>query len=153
ASGAGFAASQPTDGGDNYWTNKATQVATGAGVGAVAGAAAEKLGAAKPVEPPTTADLKSAAKKAYKTAEDQGVVIEPNSFKSMATDIRAEAEKAGLDENLTPKSNAVLKRFDKEVEPGTPISLEKAETLRRVAGSALDTPDANDRRIAHIIID
>lgn len=152
-SGGAIAATQPVADVSNFYGEKAKQVGTGVVAGGVTGGVAERVGGVKASPAPSTKDLKDAASTAYKAAEKQGVAIEPNSFKIMATDIRAEAEKAGLDENLTPKSTAVLTRFDKEVAPGVPITLEKAETLRRVALSALDSPEKNDRRIAHLIID
>jgi hypothetical protein len=152
ASGAGFGASQPVENPGNFWPQKAGQVATGAGVGAATGAAAEALNGNTAPEPPSTKDLKTAASEAYKTAEDQGVVIRQDSFQNAVADIKATAQKAGIDEGLHPKAMAVLARFDKDAAQG-PVTLEKAETLRRVASGALDSQAPSERRIAHIIVD
>lgn len=151
-SGGAVAATQPVDNPENFYAEKGKQTATGVVVGGATGATAEALGGKTSAAPPTTKDLKTQASDAYKDAERQGVVIRQDSFKKAVTGIRATTEKAGMDEDLTPKSVAVLNRFDKEAEQG-PITLEKAETLRKVANSALDSPDKSDRRIAHIIID
>lgn len=150
AGGAGFAASQPVDDTENYWLRKGEQIATGASTGAAVGSALGRAGGAG--EPPSTKDLKSAAGDAYKEAEAQGAIIKKDSFESAIGDIKAAAEKAGIDPQLTPRSTAVLARLEKDAALGD-MTLEKAETLRKVALSGLDTPQKADRRITHLVID
>jgi hypothetical protein len=151
ASGLGFAASQPVQNPDNYWSQKAGQLAVGGPVGAITGAAVERLGQTRQT-PPTTKELKSAATEAYKTAEAEGVVIKQPSVQNTVNGITEAIQKEGIDPQLQPKTTAVLNRFVTEAKTGN-MTLEKAETLRRIASSALDTPDKSDRRLAHMVID
>lgn len=151
-SGGAVAATLPVDNPENFYAEKGKQTAAGVAVGGVTGATAEALGGKTSATPPTTKDLKTQASESYKRAEEQGVVIKQDSFKTAVEDIKAATEKAGIDEGLHPKATAVLNRFDKEAAAG-PVTLEKAETLRRVASGALDSQDKSERRIAHIVID
>lgn len=166
-SGGAFAASQPVENTDNFYTEKAKQVAAGTLAGGATGAAAEAVGGVKAPQAPATRDLKAAAKDAYTRAEAQGAVIKQDSFQSAVQDINTAATKAGIDVGLHPKATAVLNRFAKDagLDPATlapdvtkgaatgPISLEKMEILRRVANGALDSKDASERRIAHVVVD
>lgn len=154
ASGAGFGASQPVLNDENYWLQKGEQTAAGAATGTATGTAAAALGGEKlrPNQPPTTKELKAQASNAYKAAEAEGVVIKHENFKQTVGDISEALQKEGLDSTLHPKTTAVLNRFQTEAANGD-LTLEKAETLRRVASSALDSPDKSDKRLAHIVID
>lgn len=151
-SGAGFAASQPVDDPTNFWAGKTKQVATGAVTGGVTGAAAQKLSGTKPSAPPSAQSFKDAATDSYKAAENQGVVVKQDSFKNAVADIRDQADEFGVDPSLQPRSTAVLNRLQNEAEQGD-LTFKKAMTLRRVATSALSTPDKSDRAVAHIVID
>lgn len=151
-SGGAFAASQPVDDPANFWGGKTKQVVEGAATGGATGAAAEALGGSKAAPAPSTQELKSAATDAYKQAEAQGVVIKQDSFKNAVGEIKDAAEKAGIDEGTTPKAVAVLNRFDKEAAKG-PLTLEKADTIRKVALGAFDPQNKASNRITHLIVD
>lgn len=99
---------------------------------------------------PTKAELKAASRAAYKKAEDAGVVITPESFKKAQGTIASMLEKEGIDPTLHPATTAALKRI---TETQGPITLEKLETLRRIAKSAESTINASDRRLATKIVD
>ena len=96
-------------------------------------------------------DFKGAATNSYKAAEGQGVVINQDSFKKAIADIKDQANDFGVDPNLAPRSTAVLNRLDQEAAEGD-LTFKKAMTLRRVATSALSTPDKSDRAVTHVII-
>lgn len=96
-------------------------------------------------------DLRSEAKNFYKQAENAGVVVKPQSFQTMAADAATAAGKAGIDKTLHPRATAVLKRLSEE--GAAPLDFERLETVRRVAKAAGASGDADERRIAGIIID
>lgn len=83
---------------------------------------------------PTFQELKTAARKAYKTAEQAGVVIADNAWQDMVQATRAAMQKEGLNATLHPEAVAALKQLD---EMTGNVTLEQAETARRVVGKYL----------------
>lgn len=108
----------------------------------VAGVAAAKV--------PTTEELGKAATAAYKRADDSGIAMKAESFEKMKTELADDLTKGGIDPTLHPKATAALKRVTAEEGP---ITLQKAETLRRVALDAEDTLEKSDARNAGKIVD
>lgn len=125
-----------------------------AGAAAVpeAAAAAERpAGLAKVSEAvPTKEALKAASQAAYKSAEEAGVVITPESFQKAQSVLVAQLEKEGLDPTLHPSTTAALKRI---TETQGPVTLEKLETLRRIVKSAEESVSPADRRLAAQTVD
>jgi hypothetical protein len=101
-------------------------------------------------EAPTTAELGAAAKEAYRRADESGIAMTPESFEKMRGDLIADLQKEGIDPTLHPKATAAMKRIADETGP---MTLQKAETLRRVASDAMDTLEKSDARRAGNIVD
>lgn len=129
-------------------------VASRAGVGwagvpkdALAPATAAKVAA------PSTEELGDMARLAYKRAEDAGLAIKPESFNRMVAGIVYKAKKEGIDPTIHPKATAAAKRLVQAVEDANPKSLQELDTLRRVVKAAAGSTDADERRIARIMVD
>lgn len=121
------------------------------GLGLTAGALRGPKAAPAPrVVPPTTAELGASAKAAYKRAEDAGIAVSPQSFDGMKLKLLDKLEKEGIDPDLHPKATAALGRIAKTEGP---VTLEKIETLRRIAKDAESSIDAADRRMSANLID
>jgi hypothetical protein len=99
---------------------------------------------------PTTKQLGDAAKAAYKRAEDAGIAISSDSFDGLKARVADTLNKEGLDRDLHPNTTAALKRLTEE---SGPITLEKLETLRRIALDAEDTLVKSDAKKAGDIVD
>lgn len=106
---------------------------------------------------PTTEQLTQASKQAYEAGKESGVIVAPEGYTKALASVRKMATEEGIDPTLHPKSLAVMKRLE-EAE-GKPLSLQEAETLRKIALDAEDdlnpvtrqaTPDA---RLAGKIVD
>lgn len=99
---------------------------------------------------PTKEQLGDAATAAYKRADDSGIAMKAESFDKMRAGLVDDLTKGGIDPTLHPKATAALGRIVKEEGP---ITLQKAETLRRVALDAEDTLEKSDARNAGKIVD
>lgn len=120
----------------------------GAAIGRAASGVANRL---RPVEVPTTTDLKAAAQAAYKQADDAGVQISADAYERGFQDLSGAVRQAGFNSKLYPKAAAVLEELERAV--GTSPSLRDVELLRRVANGAAKSNEAAERRIGDIIID
>lgn len=106
---------------------------------------------ARPVTPvPSVAELKNSATQLYTKAKKAGVVIDKGSFKSFANDLVGKFADEPMDETLTPKTVAAMKRIQNTKGD---VSLNQLELLRRVAGTAAETVDKTDRRLARMLVD
>lgn len=154
ASGAGFGASQPVLNDENYWLQKAGQVAVGAGTGGVTGTAAARLGGERmrPNPPPTTQQLRGQADEAYAQARDAGVVIRQDSFNNAVDEIERVAQRSGLRPRIDTRAADAIDAMREEAQHG-PLTLERADELRQVASRVLNSQDRGERRIGHIIVD
>lgn len=132
------------------------------GVGsALAGDTGKTIGALLPAlaafrsgkapKPPTAEALKDQAQAAYKTAEAAGVVISENSFGNAVLTMARDAAKQGMHPKLHPRAVAVLESAASEI--GQPMTLERAETLRRVFKSAASSADPSERRLVMRMVD
>jgi hypothetical protein len=99
---------------------------------------------------PTTEQLGKSATEAYKRAEDAGISISSESFEGMKARLVDMLGKDGIDPDLHPNATAALKRVTSE---SGPVSLEKLETLRRIALDAEDTLVKADAKKAGDIVD
>lgn len=100
--------------------------------------------------PPTAEALKTAARGAYAKAENAGVIIDKNSFKSAVSDIQKELAEEGIDATLHPKALAAFKRLEAVDDH---LTLKGAEQLRRVVQGAAKSIEPDERRMASIIRD
>lgn len=105
----------------------------------------------RPPAPPSSEALKDQAQNAYRAAESAGVVIGEASFENAFLNIAKDAAKQGLHPKLHPRALAALESLGNEV--GKPLTLEKADTLRKVLKNAASTADASERRIVMRAVD
>lgn len=99
---------------------------------------------------PSKEDLKRQAGDAYKKAEDAGTVLTEDSFSSAKSNIKSMLDKEGIDPTLHPDTTAALKRIT-----GTegPVTIDKLETLRRIANDAKGSIKPADQRLAAKTVD
>ncbi len=100
--------------------------------------------------PPSIEELAAQSKAAYKRASDSGVSIAPESFQKVQGKIGAVLEKEGLDPTLHPQATAAFKRI---ADAEGPLSLDKLETLRKIANDARGGINKADGRMAGKIVD
>lgn len=100
---------------------------------------------------PTNADLGTEASNIYKAAKAAGVNIKATAYDDMVDDVLATVKSEGTHPKLHPKLDGVLDSL-KDVK-GADIELGELERLRRVAQSAARSIDADERRIAGIVLD
>ena len=91
------------------------------------------------------------AREVYKEIDNAGVTLKPKPFTGLVNRINKAANKAGFDPDLTPKSAAVLNRFESEL--GQPKTLTELDTLRKVAQNAAKSVEPADAAIGSIIVD
>lgn len=101
--------------------------------------------------PATTAEMRTVARDFYKQAEDAGVVVKPESFRTVVDDLVTTAQKSGLDVTLTPDSVAALKRIQDAADG--PITFQNLDLLRQIASDAQGAVRKSDQRIAGILVD
>ncbi len=150
--GAVYGAAHGFGHGEGGAENRLVSAGTGAALGTATGGATGAI-TGRLVRPkaPTTEAVKQAGSDAYKAAEKAGVVLNPASFDNVIADIASAAEKAGIDKSIHPKATAGLARALETV--GQPLTLERAEILRRVLKGAASSNEADERRIAQIMVD
>jgi hypothetical protein len=122
--------------------------ATGGVLGAAGGVLANRA-ARKAV--PSLQDLDDQAKALYTTARNAGLVVKDASFSQFADDLALAAKQAGIDPTIHPKATAAVQRVVQA--KGTQPTLDELDLLRRVAGGAGKSIEADERRIATVIID
>lgn len=122
--------------------NMAGMVVGGAAVPEVTGATKAGLAAAKdaviaPLPKILSADeLQTAAKAAYKTADDAGVVVKPEAFNDFVSGLRRDMHNTGYDSDLHKNVSVAMKRLNAAVDDNVPQSFSDLERLRRVASEA-----------------
>ena len=97
---------------------------------------------------PDTAELKQLSQATYKKANDAGLVVSPDSFKSMATNLSTEMKKEGFKDFRHPIASSELKLLESEVGPKT---LDDLDALRQAVSDNLASPNAGERRMAKIM--
>ncbi len=137
---------------------KTPRAPAGAPAAAAATTAGETLGpqAVKIAAPAGAAEFKAASQSFYKAADEAGVVVKPESYGALATDVFQTAAKERLDPTLTPGSAAAVKRITELADPRVgPVSFQTLDTMRQIAGDARQAAKtgSNDARVAGIIID
>ena len=155
ATGAATGAAQPVHDAEDFWGKKALQTGIGAGSGLAGHLVAKGLGKvagsiANRGTAPTTEALKKASGAAYDAADDAGVIIAKDSFKTVAKGIEKKMAEEGIDATMHPRAMAALNRLTGVDEN---VTLKGAEILRRVARNAAASNDASERRLASIMID
>lgn len=133
--------------------NRLTNAAVGGGIGAAGGAAAGKLSqvlSRSVATPPTAEALKSRARQAYQAADDAGVIVSRDKYRSFVDGLTARMANEGIAEGIHSRSLGALKRIMSVDEN---VSLKGLETLRKTLRAAAATPDKADARLAMMMID
>ena len=99
---------------------------------------------------PTMEHVKKLAQGAYTKADRAGLVIKPASFTGLVNRVGKVVADEGIDKTIHPKATAALSRLKDEV--GGTLTLKHLDTLRRVIRGAAQSTDADERRIAGIMI-
>ena len=100
---------------------------------------------------PTNQELRSAAGRVFKAADDAGVVYTAEGVERLRQGVLAKLEDLAFDEGLHPRVAAVLKRIDKAAQGN--VTLKGVEILRRVASNAAKSIDKSERKLAGKVID
>jgi hypothetical protein len=79
---------------------------------------------------PTTAELTSAAKDAYKQGKESGVVVPADNYSKALERIHGVVKEEGISDKLHPKTSALLQHLDES--SGKNLTITEAENLRRV---------------------
>lgn len=154
--GAGYGAIHGFGTGEGGVEDRARRAASGAAVGGATGGIMGLVGGAiagrqARQNVPTTQELRKAGDAAYKAADRAGVVVANQRFASAVDDIATAAKQAGIDRTIHPRATAALTRLESEM--GKQPTLKEMETLRRVLKAAAASPEADERRIAQIMIE
>ncbi len=99
---------------------------------------------------PPVDELKATAGSIYKSLDESGVKVPKDRFDRLVRDVTTKLRKEGADVNLTPETNAVLKRLSTET--GSNKTLTEIDTLRKVAQGAASSNNANERRLGSIAV-
>ena len=99
---------------------------------------------------PDIDQIKSTSRAVYKELDDSGVTIQSEPINGLVKKIESKLMKEGLDPDLTPKSHALVKRLNNEINTK---SLSEFDTLRKVAQNAAGSLDPSDARLGSIVID
>lgn len=161
--GAATAAGYGFGEGEAGTSNRATQAAVSAPLGAIGGAAIGGLGEGfsaaigalrsrrMPADTlPTIEGLKAEAGALYEAARQSGAVVPESTVKGMASNIGTKLKAEGFDKMLHPRVNAVLQRLSSEAGDK---SLADLEILRRVAAGAANSIEPDERRLASMVLD
>lgn len=127
--------------------NPAIKTALGI-VGGVTGAGASRR--LTQTKPPTTAELKESAGKAYKEVENAQIVFAPQSYDALVGRINQRlTDEAYNPRAETPMKNVVAALNEKK---GRPLDYKDFEKLRVIARDAAKSPDASTRRLSKLVV-
>lgn len=101
-------------------------------------------------EVPTTEALRAAANATYKSADDAGVVIRPESTQRVVAMMQQVADDNNLGK-LPPKIKEASDVLAARVSSGKPLTLADADKVRQLINDAKKSTDAADQRLAKII--
>jgi hypothetical protein len=102
---------------------------------------------------PTPADLARQSQALYREAENAGVVVKPEAYKAFAENLQRMLTREGIDEGVTPTSASALRRVLSEAQDNRFMSVQDLNIVRRVMQNAAGSPDANERRLASMMMD
>lgn len=113
-------------------------------------------GLLKSVQIPTVAELKNAARAAYQTVDNSGMVIDKKALASSVDDLTTKLANMGIHPDLQPNAMAALNVLKNASTQNQ--TLQGLEVLRRVVGGAIDkagsaTGSKADKAFARIIQD
>lgn len=134
------------------WARAGTALAAGGAAG-LAGDRANASGAVRSMvqNAPTNEVIKDTAQAAYKRADNAGLVVAQPAVDNAATRLVQTATNAGFHPKIHPKIQAALETAYDAGAAAQP--LDQLELVRRVLGSAAKSMEADERRIASMLID
>ena len=100
---------------------------------------------------PTRETLRETARQGFQRAERQGVVFTTDAVDAFADGLNAELKKQGFNARLHPRAAAAIDEIGSA--RGGDLPLEQLTLLRRIAQTAGQSAEPDERRIASIIID
>lgn len=107
----------------------------------------------KPAPPvPTREELFTAADAGYKAPEVAAIEIKPTALRDFSISLRSSLNDVGVDENLAPKTFAILSNAGK-APAGSIVTGKNLESLRRTLGNAAKSTDPTERMAAKQAID
>jgi len=120
------------------------------------GVAGGRMGATRP-KVVTPQAITAKAQAAYKTAEDAGVMFNPNNLAKLASDTRQALSSdpdVQFHPTLHPRIGVALNELDNlAANTNNPISFSRLEMARRVANEARKSVDPSERRLGHLVIE
>ena len=123
---------------------------TGAAIGAAIPVAGRVVGRLVTPKGPKTEDVRKAATAAYEEAERLGGEVTSDQFSTLANRLAAKMDEGQFNPVLHPRVQRALDTFTAEVTRGTPISLNRLDTLRRVAARAGASSSADEQRLGRL---
>lgn len=126
--------------------------AVGGITGGIFGTIAGVLGRRSPAAE-TLDELRASSRAAYKASESIGLNINSGAYRNFVGNLEAELGRQGYREGVHTGLRNILREFHKEASTGNSIPLSLMEELRKVARSALSSTDANEVRLAGILMD
>ena len=100
---------------------------------------------------PSIDELKSKSRELYKSIDDSGAKINEDSYLDLVVNIRDKVKTEGHRAKLNPKSEAVLRELESEIDMTHKVS--DIDSLRKVAQQAAGSIEPADARMGSIIID
>jgi outer membrane lipoprotein SlyB len=122
--------------------------------GIASGARTGRYAGKQPQAIPTTEQLKSATTAMYKAADDEGVVIRPESTQRVVDMLHALAKEENLSATrLPPKMGEAVTILKERIANKDPLTLKDADKVRQLIKDAADSTDPTDRRMGVIAKD
>jgi len=100
---------------------------------------------------PSVDELKNTARGIYQSLDESGVTVPAKAFNRLVSDISRTLSREGLDPDLTPKAQALVRRLDSEL--GVDKTLTEIDTLRKVARGAAESIEKSEARLGNIAIE
>lgn len=129
------------------------EAATGAIIGAAVPVAGRLAGRLIAPKGPSTMDVRKAATEAYGEAERLGGEVSPEKFTTLTYRIANKLDEGRFNPVLHPKVQRAVDTLTAEATQAMPVSLNRLDTLRRVAARAGASSSADEQRLGKIAVD
>lgn len=108
--------------------------------------------AAAPRVAPSISELKAAARSGFESPEVAALTFKPRSISNFSQSAQIALNNAGIDENLAPKTFAILGKLEK-VPASSVVTGQNVQSIRRMLGHAAGSTDATEALAASHAID
>jgi hypothetical protein len=125
-----------------------TQMGAGLAGGMATGGIASALSGRPPA--PSLEELRASARRAYREADNSGVVVSRSSIQNVADDMERGVRELGYDPGLNPEISALLRRVADD--SADDMSLSQLEILRKVFKGAADSDSNHTQMLAYSMI-